>query len=121
MKVWGMLVICLQTKAVTILALAGYDTISFLTGYIEFTSIYGEPALLVSDHGSQLTAAAKQMGQRSIQWKKIEEIAARSGTKWIFTPKECPWRNGVVERAVGMAKSTLSYQLESNKSISIMK
>ena len=48
-KVWGVLIICLRTKAVCILAFPGYDMPNFLTTYKKFTSIYGELALLVSD------------------------------------------------------------------------
>ena len=112
-----MLVICLRTKRVTIMACPGYDTKSFLMVYGKFTSIYGEPALVISDHGTQLTAAAKQMGQKGIKWEHIEAFTARAGTKWMFTPKGCPWRNGMAERAVGMAKASLAHQLEGHRSL----
>ena len=44
-------------------------------------------------------------------------MTARSGTKWIFTERGCPWRNGTAERAVGLAKTTLQHQLEGDKSL----
>ena len=71
----------------------------------------------MSDHGTQLTAAAKQMGQKGIKWEHIEAFTARAGTKWMFTPKGCPWRNGMAERAVGMAKASLAHQLEGHRSL----
>ena len=117
MKVWGLLVVCLRMKAVAIFACAGYDTKSFMTAYSKFTSIYGGPALVISDQGSQLTSAAKQLGEKGIKWERVEALTARAGTKWTFTPRGCPWRNGMAERAVGMAKSTLAHQLDGNKSL----
>ena len=76
MKVWGMLVVCLRTKAITINAFPGYDTRSFLTAYSKFISVYGQPALVMSDQGTQLTSAAKQLNHSGIQWERIEAFTA---------------------------------------------
>ena len=112
-KVWGLLYTCLSTKAVAIWACPGYSTDVFLTIHQKHTAIYGEPSLIVSDQGSQLVSASKQV----IDWNKIPTQTARSGTKWVFTPKGCSWRNGQAERAIGMAKKTLLHQLESLHSL----
>ena len=101
----------------TIHACAGYDTKSFLTSHTKFNSIYGVPALVMSDHGTQLIAAAKKINQDGIKWERIEAFTARSGTKWVLTPRGCPWQNGMAESAVGLAKSTLAHQLDGNLSL----
>ena len=112
-KVWGLLYTCLSTKSVAIWACPGYSTDAFLTTHRKQTSIYGEPRLVMSDHGSQLVKAAKQL----IDWNVVTSQTSRSGTKWVFTPKGCSWRNGQAERAIGMAKKTLLHQLASNQSL----
>ena len=117
MKVWGVLFICLRTKATSIMACPGYDTQSFETTYTKFISVYGEPALLISDQGTQLVGAAKNMDQTGINWDKITAGTAKAGTKWMFTPRGCAWRNGMAERAIGMAKQTLSHQLDGYRSL----
>ena len=88
-----------------------------MNAYIKFTSVYSKPALVMSDQGTQLSAAAKHLSQAGIQWTRIEALTAQSGTKWVFTPRGCPWRNGMAERAVGLAKTTLSHQLDGNRSL----
>ena len=39
----------------------------------------------------------------------------------MFTERGCPWRNGTVEQAVGLAKTTLPHQLDGNKSLNFAK
>ena len=117
MKAWGVMFICLRTKATSILACPGYDTTNLETTYVKFSSVYGDPAVLVSDQGTQLVSAAKDMGQKGIDWQRLTAATAVKGTKWVFTPKGCAWRNGMAERAIGMAKKTLSHQLEGQRSL----
>ena len=58
-KEWGLVIICQNTRAVKMLATAGYSTDDFLTAYHRFTSNFGCPLLVVSDAGSQLIKAGK--------------------------------------------------------------
>ena len=87
MKAWGVMFICLRTKATSILACPGYDMTNFQTTYVKFTSVYGDPAVLVSDQGTQLVSAAKDMGQKGIDWQRLTAATAVKGTKWVFTPR----------------------------------
>ena len=112
-KVWGLLYSCLSTKVVAIWACPGYDTGNFVTTHRKHTSIYGEPRLVISDQGSQITAGAKEM----VDWDYITFMTAKSGTKWKFTEVGCSWRNGQAERAIGLAKKTLEHQLGSHLSL----
>ena len=52
LKVWGLVIICQNSRAVKMLATAGYSTDDFLTAYLRFTSNFGCPLLVVSDSGS---------------------------------------------------------------------
>ena len=101
-KVWGVLYACLASKAVAVWASLGYDTDNFLLCHQKKTAIYGQPALIISDQGSQLKKAAE-----SIDWEQLAHKTAHHGTAWRFTPPACPWRNGNSERAIGLVKKTL--------------
>ena len=70
--------------------------------YQKHTGIYGHPKIVISDHGTQLVAAGSDLN-----WAEIQFNTASKGTTWQFTPKGCPWRNGLAERSIGIAKRTL--------------
>ena len=72
--------------------------------------------MIVSDQGSQLCSAAK-LSQRDINWDSVRSLTANTGTRWIFTERGFPWRNGTAERAVGLAKTTLEHQLDGHRSL----
>ena len=105
-KVWGSLYSCLATKAVAVWAVTGYDAKSFLEAHSRHTAIYGAPQLALSDHGSQLVAAAKEIKN----WEGVRSAFARNGTNWKFTETGCSWRNGLAERAIKLIKTTLMHQ-----------
>ena len=75
-KVWGALYACLSTKAIAVWAVTGYDAAHFLDAHTRHTSVYGVPQLVLSDHGSQLVAAAKELRE----WQTVNDMLSRSGT-----------------------------------------
>ena len=120
MKAYGVVFCCLSTKAVKILATTGYSTEQFLVCYLKFVGNQGAPAVVLSDHGSQLVSAARKLsdpGAKDIDWGRVVSLSSRSGTKWIFSEKGCPWRNGSAEATVKLAKETLAHQLQSQQSL----
>merc|ERR1712082_94602 len=58
-KVYGLVVVCQNIRAVDLLVVPGYDTYSFLLTFSRFTSNFGNPALVVSDRGTQLMKDSK--------------------------------------------------------------
>ena len=91
-KVWGLVLVCQNTRAVKMLATAGYGTDDFLTAYTRFTSNYGNPLLVVTDSGSQLIRAGKAIERSdpaSLDWKRIREGAAKNGTDWKVVEPSC--------------------------------
>merc|ERR1712082_518429 len=120
MKAYGVVFCCLTTKAVKILATTGYSTQQFIVCYRKFTSNQGSPATVLSDHGTQLLSAARKLSDpdvRDIDSEGVTGLSSRSGTKWIFSEKGCPWRNGSAEATVKLAKKTLAHQLQSHQSL----
>ena len=91
LKVWNVLFVCLNTKAVTMYLAPGYSTDDFLIAYDSHVSDHGKPGKVHSDRGSQLVAAEKVV---QFDW---DVIAQKTGTTWDFTPAGAQWRNGAVE------------------------
>ena len=116
LKVWALVIICQNTRAIKMYAVAGYSTDQFLTAYRRFTSNHGYPLLVVSDAGSQLKKAAKLIDQEEkleLDWDRISQGAAKNGTKWKTVAPGCQWRNGQAEAAVKLVKSMLELTLAS--------
>ena len=119
-KLWGLVVVCQNTRAVKMYATSGYSTDDFLTAYHRFTSNHGNPSLVVSDAGSQVKRAGKVIEQgdpAGLNWIRIQEDAAKSGTEWRLVEPGCQWRNGLAEAAVKLVKSTLSLTLASQSTL----
>ena len=120
LKVWGLVVVCQNTRAIKMYATAGYGTDDFLTAFTRFTANHGNPLLVVSDSGSQLVKAGKLIDQidlSKLDWNKISEGAAKNGTKWKVVEPGCQWRNGLAESAVKLVKSTLALTLASQRTL----
>ena len=102
-KTWGVLFTCMGTKAVAIWLAEKYDTNAFLGAFQKQTAIYGRPRKVVSDRGSQIMAAGRDMAV----WEELSKQVRNSGTTWHHVPASCQWRNGQAERSVAMAKECL--------------
>jgi len=119
-KCWGLVIICQNTRAVKMLATAGYSTDDFLTAYHRFTANHANPLLVVSDAGTQLRKAGEIIEKgdpAGLDWQRIVEGAAKSGTEWKCVEPGCQWRNGLAESAVKLVKSTLALTLASQTTL----
>ena len=100
----------------------GYDVYSFLITYSRFVADHGPPALVVSDRGSQLVKAGSLIGEsaepKAWDWEDISRKGAKSGTKWVFVEAGSQWRNGLVERQVGVLKRSMMSVLQARKDLS---
>ena len=102
MKVWVVIFVCLNTKAVCMELAPGYATKDFMLAYNTHQSRHGVPSYVYSDRGSQLVAAHKELDKDPIKydWDSIAANASRQGTTWEFTPSGAQWRNGATESFV---------------------
>ena len=120
MKVWPLVIVCLNTGAVQILLMHNYGAEAFLLQWSHFTSLRGHPKTVVSDKGSQLTKSAKWVNWTDKEdpskwdWDFIKDSTARENTKWEFVPASCQWRNGLSENRVKILKETLALTLDKN-------
>ena len=108
-KIWGVLFVCLNSKAVHIEFIPGYSTDDFLMGFSRFCSLRGWPAKVYSDPGSQLTAAEEELRLvwDDINKKQVSAKLAIHGTDWKFSPADSPHRQGVVEALIKTVKRSV--------------
>ena len=105
-KIWGVLFVCLNSKAVHIEMIAGYSTEDFLMGLTRFGAIRSWPAKIYSDPGSQLTSADAELKAiwAGIKQEKINNKVTSHGTAWEFSPADSPHRQGVAEALIKSVK-----------------
>ena len=111
MKVWVVIFLCLNTKAVSIELAPGYSTEDFFLAYECHVSVHGTPSMVHSDRGSQLVAANRELGEKQLlyDWEKIAASTGHYGTNWKFAPAGGQWRNGAVEAFVKKFKHSFSH------------
>ena len=112
MKVWAVLFVCLQVKAVKIYLVGGLNTEDFLLAWDSFVADHGQPQIASSDRGSNLTAAAREGGDTEVpdyDWDRIAG-AGQGKTEWHFHPSGSQFRNGSVEIFVKKMKRTLVHK-----------
>ena len=112
MKTWPLIICCLNTGAVHLELLHTYGADAFLLRWKVFTCTRGDPKFVVSDKGSQLQAASKQIdwtkkeSPEKWEWEKVELATSAKGTKWQFVPAGCQWQNGLAESRIKIFKQT---------------
>ena len=87
-----------------------YSTDGFLQVLRRFSSFRGWPAKIVSDQGSQLVSASKELRMviEGLNWEDIRKYGHRQKTLWIFSPPDAPWYNGTSEALIKTVKSALN-------------
>ena len=106
-KCWVVAIVCLATKAASLLACPGYSTSVFVETLQFFIGIYGQPRLIYTDHAPSLIRAAE-----THNWDEIATAVGKLGTEWRLTAKGCSWRNGLAERLIRSARHTLGHKLQ---------
>ena len=112
-KSWILIYVCRNTKAVCLLATAGYSTQDFLMKHEEFVSRKNKPKHIVSDRGSQLVRAGMVLAEKEKpgNWNWSEVIRKNSTTNWVFVPIGSQHRNGLSESQVKVLKRCLHLAL----------
>jgi len=108
-KCWGVLFVCLASRAVHIEIIAGYSTDDFLMGLQRFGALRGWPHKLSSDPGSQLVAAEKELQKawKDINFKTVEKECTNHKTNWQFSPADSPHYQGVTESLIKTVKRAI--------------
>ena len=111
MKVYGVLMTDLLTRAIYVDKAADYTTDCFLMVFRRFVCLHGYPNIIFSDRGSQLVSASQELKSLAdnLDWDKIEKFGCENGLNWKFSPPDSPWWNGCAEALVRSVKKAISH------------
>ncbi|XP_063446979.1 uncharacterized protein LOC134726470 [Mytilus trossulus] len=109
-KAYGVIFNCLTSRGVYVDLVEGYDKNSFLIALRRFVSIRGYPRMMISDAGTQLVAAGKELKQvvHTWDWDDIKTFGTSKGMQWnIIKSADAPWENGCSEALIKSVKKCL--------------
>ncbi|KAK3744503.1 hypothetical protein QZH41_006346 [Actinostola sp. cb2023] len=108
-KHYGVIFTCLNTRAVHLELAVDCSTMEFIQVLRRFFSIRGYPAVILSDNGTQMVGAARELREmtQGLDAKTLKEFCEEKGIKWIFTTPAAPHQNGCAEALVKTCKSAL--------------
>ena len=111
MKVWGLIATCAATRAVHLDVTASYSTDSILQTIRKFTSLRGCPGEFISDQGSQLVAASKDISDLTTDWdwSVVSGWAGSHKIKWTVVPAEAQHQNGLSESLIKSVKRSIAH------------
>lgn len=103
-----MVAVCLTTKAVHLEVVEDLSGNNTLNALLRMMARRGRPQLIISDNGTNLRYAEKEIGKIIEKQQKMakNEIVV-SGIDWHFTPPKAPNFNGLAEAAVKAVKKHL--------------
>ena len=115
-KVWGVIYNCAATRAIHLDLTEDYGTDAILQSIQRFTDIRGCPGEIISDQGSQLIAAAKDIAEltRGWNWKTASDWATNNRIKWTVVPAEGQHQNGLSESLIKSVKRSLKHTIGEN-------
>ena len=108
-KYYGVLFTCLHTRSVHLELAEDYSTMSYLQALRRLFSIRDYPKLMLSDNGTQLVGAARELREMVQSWdiRKLREFCAERGMTWQFITPAAPHQNGCAEALVKSCKHAL--------------
>ena len=95
MKIWVAVFGCSVSSAVKLYVCKDYSEEGFLQVWHQHIADWGKPAMVYSDRGTQLVAAAGGLdpgdAEDELDWDKL---GRKTGVKWIFCAAQSQWKNG---------------------------
>ena len=117
-KIWGLIFVCLPSRAIHLEPLEGMDVSSFRNALTRFFSIRGTCKVIRSDQGSNFVCAKKQL--EAIDINLLSEDLKSKGIEWKLNPPHASHHAGSWERKIGSVRRILeaSIALMNHRSIS---
>ena len=109
MKVFPLVLVCLNTGAVHCQLAKDASTDAFLCQFEMFVGLRGCPKFCYSDLGHQITRAGRAVEGADFDVTRVKEHMARQGMSWRHAPSHSQWRDGASEACVKMLKASLSH------------
>ena len=87
-----------------------YSTEKFLMVLRPFVSLGSYPAKMISDNGTQLTAANEEPKKVASfwDWDELTAFGATKGMEWKFLLADAPWQNGTSKALVKSVKKAIT-------------
>ena len=104
-KYYGVILTCLNTRAVDLELVFYYSTVEFIQVLQRLFAVRGRPSPMISDNGSQLVGAEREV--KGWDTHKLREFSAEKGMQWKFTTPASPHQNGCAEALVKSCKLAL--------------
>ena len=100
---------CLNTTAVHLEMAVDCTTMELMQVLRRFFAVRGCPAVLLSDNGSQILGAARELRQmrQGHDPNLLRDFCAKTGTQWIFTTPAAPHQNGCAQALVKSCKRAI--------------
>ena len=123
-KMYGMAILCQQSRAVKYYPVEGYDTKAFLTTFEIHCALHGVPTHVLSDPMSAFIAGAKVVGTEAAEElpkdkSEFEDtLKKKYSIEWAFIPPGSQWRDPA-ERSIKSLKGMMQtiFNTEHNKSV----
>lgn len=113
-KRWGVLFVCLSTRAIHMELAATLDTSSAIMCVRNFNNRRGPAVEMISDNGTNLRAAEKELRNAveeidvvRLQDESMQHLPHETRTKWRFNPPSAPHFGGSWERMIQTVKKSL--------------
>ena len=108
-KHYGVIFTCLNTRAVHMELAVDCSSMDFMQVLRRFFSIRGYPAVMLSDNGTQMVGAERELREAlaSIEEDKLKDFCHEKGIQWIFVTPAAPHQNGCAEAMVKSCKRAL--------------
>ena len=114
--VWGALIEDINSGAVYCDIMLDYSTEDFILMLKIFSAVHGWPSRMTSDPGSQLESATGIFTLWWTDWKEsLLSLAGRQNFSWEISPADSPWRQGKVERRIGVIKRLIRVTVGESK------
>ena len=106
---YGVIFSCLNTRAVHLELTVDYSTVEFMQTLRRFFAIRSQPAMMLSNNGSQLVSTECELREMVKGWdlKQLKELSAEKGLKWQFSTPAISHQNGCAKSLVKSTKISL--------------
>ena len=110
-KRYGCLFTCLATRAVHIEIAHSLDTDSLIMCLRRMIARRGQPKIIYSDNGTNMSGADKELKDSIRRWnqQQIADTLSQRGIEWRFIPPASPHFGGAWERLVRSVKVALRW------------
>ena len=114
-KVFGVLFTCTASRAVHLDVATDYSTEAVQHTIRRLMAVRGDIRLIISDPGSQLVGASKELSEWRKSWdqNQLDRFSATKGIEWRFIMAAAQHQNGAAESMIKFSKGVMKALIKS--------